>query len=105
MSALIVFSTFPDAETARAIARSVVEEQLAACANVLPGVESIYRWKGAIETSGEVMIIFKTTGERYPGLEARIKKLHPYEVPEIVALHPSAGLPAYLRWVEESCAS
>lgn len=102
MPSLIVLSTYPDAETARTIARTVVEEKLAACANIIPGVESIYRWKGAVETSGEVLAIFKTTEERYPQLEARIKELHPYEVPEVVAVKLAAGLPAYVRWVEEN---
>jgi len=86
MPTLAVFSTYPDAETARSIAHTLVKEQLAACANIIPGVESIYRWKGAIETSGEVLAILKTTEERYPELEARIKELHPYEVPEVVAV-------------------
>jgi periplasmic divalent cation tolerance protein len=97
-------STFQDAETARTIGRTVVEEQLAACANIVPGVESTYWWKGIIETSNEVLAIFKTTAEQYPRLEARIKELHPYDVPEIVAIQPTGGLPAYLQWVAASCA-
>ena len=80
-------------------------KSLAACGNLVPGVESIYRWQGAVETSAEVLVIFKTTIGRYPQLETRIKALHSYEVPEIVALRVADGLPAYLRWVESSCAS
>lgn len=100
---LVVFTTWPDAEKARAAARVLVEEKLAACANLLPGVESIYRWEGKVETSAEVMAVLKTTIARYQMLEARILALHPYEVPEIVVLRVSDGLPSYLRWVESSC--
>ena len=102
MPALLVFSTFPDPETARRLAQTLVGERLAACANLLPAVESIYRWKGAVENAPEVMAILKTTTESYPRLEARLKELHPYELPEIVAVSPVGGLPGYLRWVEES---
>jgi periplasmic divalent cation tolerance protein len=102
---LVVLTTWPDAEKARGAARMLVEEQLAACANLLPQVESIYRWEGNVETAGEVLMILKTTIGRYPQLETRIKALHPYEVPEIVSLRVADGLPAYLRWVEQSCQS
>ena len=97
---LVVLTTWPDAERARAAARTLVEEKLAACANLIPGVESIYRWQGAVETNAEVMVVLKTTIGRYPMLENRIRALHSYEVPEIVALRVADGLPAYLRWVE-----
>jgi periplasmic divalent cation tolerance protein len=100
--AIIVFSTFADADTARQAARTLVEERLAACANIVPQVESIYRWQGKIESSAEVLVIFKTTCERYPAFEQRLRTLHPYEVPEIVALDIAAGLPAYLAWAAES---
>jgi len=103
MLPLLVFSTFPDAETARRVARACVEERLAACGNLVPGLESIYRWKGRIETATEVLVLFKTTDEAYPRLEARLKEMHPYEVPEIVAVTPSGGLPCYLEWVVDSC--
>jgi len=102
MSALIVLSMFPDAEEARTISRTLVEEQLAACANLIPGAESIYWWKGVIESSSEIMAFFKTTDDQYPRLEARLKELHPYDVPAIVALKPCAGLPAYLQWIVEN---
>ena len=96
---LLVWSTFPDEESARRIARTLVEERLAACANLLPRVESVYRWKGAVETAAEVWGLFKTTREAYPRLEARLQALHPYELPEIVAFRPEHGLPAYLQWI------
>ena len=99
MTALLVLSTFPNAEIARTIARTLVEERLVACANLLPCVESLYWWKGVIESSAEVLAIFKTTEEGYPRLEARLKELHPYELPEITAIQPSNGLPAYLEWI------
>lgn len=99
MSALLVMSMFPDAEVARTISRTLVEEQLAACANLLPGAESVYWWKGVIESSVEVMAFFKTTDEQYKGLESRLKEMHPYETPEIVAIAISEGLPDYLQWV------
>ena len=95
-------SMFPDATVARTIARTLVEEQLAACANLIPGAESIYWWKGVIESSAEVMGFFKTTEEQYKRFEARLTELHPYVTPEVVALQPADGLPAYLQWVMEN---
>jgi periplasmic divalent cation tolerance protein len=100
---LLVFSTFGDAEEARRIVRQLVEERLIACGNLLPGVESIYRWQGAIETAQETMAVMKTNIDRYYQLEARLKELHSYEVPEVVAVRAHAGLLPYLRWVDDSC--
>lgn len=100
---LVVLTTWPDVERARAAARTFVEEKLAACGNIVPGVESIYRWKGTVETSAEVLVVFKTTIARYQAFEMRLLQLHPYEVPEIVTLRAADGLPSYLRWVEASC--
>ena len=100
---LLVISTFADAEEARRIARTVVEEQLAACANIFPQIESIYRWKGNVETAAEALVLMKTTIGRYQALEERVKSLHSYEVPEIVCFRVSDGLPAYLDWVTQSC--
>jgi len=102
MSYRFVVCTFPDADVARRVTRQLVEEQLAACGNLLPGAESIYRWKGAVETASEVVVFYKTTEAGYPALEARLKALHPYEVPEILALPIEAGFPGYLRWVAEN---
>ena len=99
--AVVVFCTFPDDDRARAIAEALVERRLAACVNLLPGVESIYRWEGKVERAGEVLAVIKTT--RYPELEAALKELHPYEVPEILALPVAAGLAGYLAWLGESC--
>ena len=99
----MVFSTFPDVQTAKTIGRSLVEEQLAACVNVLPKIESIYRWKGKVEEAEEVLCLIKTTIGKYQALESRIKALHPYEVPEIVAINLATGLPDYLNWVLQAC--
>ena len=91
--------TAPDEETGRRIARTLVEERFAACVNVVPGVTSIYRWRGAVEEASEVMLVAKTRAERAPALAARVRALHPYELPEVVALPVTDGSRAYLRWV------
>jgi periplasmic divalent cation tolerance protein len=96
---LIVLTNCPDVATAQRIARALVEQRLAACVNQLAPVQSIYRWEGAIEQAREVPLLIKTTRERYPELEAAIRTLHPYSVPEIVAVPIAAGYSAYLRWV------
>lgn len=103
MEALLAFCTFPDAETARKIARELVEARLAGCANLLPPVHSIYRWQGNIESADEVLAIFKLDANRYAKFEAKLKASHPYDVPEIIATKIDRGLPDYLRWVAESC--
>ena len=100
--AIVVLTTFPDADTARRIVRMLVEEQLIACGNLIPDVESIYRWKGAIETASEMIAILKSDQRCYPKLEARLKELHPYEVPECIVLAVSGGLPSYLQWIAEA---
>ncbi|MGK0184684.1 MAG: periplasmic divalent cation tolerance protein [Verrucomicrobiales bacterium] len=102
MDCLIVISNFPDSETAERIARTLVDERLAACVNLLPGVTSIYRWHGATESTSEVAAWIKTTVAAYPTLEARLNTLHPYDVPEILKLSPLSGLSDYLDWVASS---
>lgn len=101
---LLAISTFPDPETAGRIARELVAANLAACANITPAIRSIYRWAGKLEEAQETMVFFKTTQSRFPALEAKLKSLHPYDVPELIAVRVTAGLPEYLRWVAESCA-
>ena len=101
MEPVVVLCTFPDLEQARQIGAALVERQVAACVNLLPGVESIYRWEGKVERAGEVLALIKTT--RYPDLEAAIRELHPYEVPEILALPVAAGSEGYLKWLADSC--
>jgi periplasmic divalent cation tolerance protein len=102
MPLLLVLSTFPSADSARAAATALIGESLAACVNILPGVESIYRWQGKIEQSAEVLAIIKTTAAAWPATQRRLRELHPYDVPEIVALNPAQVSPEYLRWVGAS---
>lgn len=95
----VVVTTLPDQESARQLARRLVEERLAACVNVQASCHSVYRWQGAIEESGEVSLIIKTAEDRYTQLEAFLREHHPYELPEILALDPAQGLPDYLAWI------
>ncbi len=100
---LLALSTFPDAETARRISNQLVTEKFAACANILPAVESIYRWKEKIETGNETLVFFKLSEDRQAAFQEKLRSLHPYEVPEIICLKIDNVLPEYLRWVAESC--
>ena len=102
---LLAISTFPDAELARSVSRQLVERKLAACANIGSRVQSIYHWQGKIEEGEETLVFFKTTRGRFEDFQRALQSLHPYEVPEIVALPITAGLPAYLQWVADSCAA
>jgi periplasmic divalent cation tolerance protein len=102
---LLVLSTFPDVATARRIGRQLVAEHCAACVNILPAVESIYWWEEKIESANETLALFKTTAGRYVALETTLRQLHPYQVPEIIALSVDRGLPEYLHWVSENCAA
>ncbi len=99
MGTILVISTLPDRDAAEKMAYFLIEQQLAACVNILPGVTSVYRWQGKVESANETILLIKTTMARYPALEAAIKAQHPYELPEIVAVPINAGLPAYLAWV------
>lgn len=96
---LLILTNTPDAATAHAIARVLVENRLAACVNLLSGVRSVYRWQGVVEEATEVTMLIKSTQARYAELEAAIKSAHPYEVPEIIALPLVGGLPQYLEWL------
>ena len=102
MRHLKVFCTVPDADTAERIANAVVESKSAACASIVPGLISVYRWKGEICRNEELLLIMKTTAERYTTLERQIRSLHPYEVPEIVAVDIAEGSADYLSWIDES---
>lgn len=99
MEALLVFTSLPDAASARALAGALVEARLAACASVLAPCRSVYRWQGKTENAEEVPLLIKTTAARYAALEAAIRARHPYELPEIVAVPIQHGLPDYLAWV------
>src|SRR3954452_6269475 len=100
---LVAFCTVPDGEVANRIVTELVEAKLAACGNILPPVRSVYRWQGKVESADEVLVIFKVPSDRYPDFEARLRALHPYDVPEIIAFPLTKGLPEYLSWVRESC--
>ena len=97
----VVLMTAPDADAARRVARTLVDERLIACANLVPGVTSLYRWQGAVEEAGEVLVVMKTRASLVPRLFERAAALHPYDVPELLALPVSDGLAAYRRWVVE----
>lgn len=98
----VVLCTFPDAGEAERVGRQLVERRLAACVNLLPGVRSIYRWKEQVETDSEVLALIKTTLAALPALEAELNALHPYELPEFVALDPASVGQAYGAWIGES---
>jgi len=100
---LLALSTFPDHETARQISNQLVTEKFAACANILPAIESVYRWKEKVESGTETLVFFKLSEDRQPAFQEKLRSLHPYEVPEIILVPITDGLPAYLRWVVENC--
>ena len=96
----VVLTTAPDAEAGAVIARALVEERLAACVNVIPGVRSIYRWEDEVQDDSEVMLIIKSRADRCEALAARIKALHSYDVPEVLVLPAVGGSARYLAWIE-----
>ena len=102
LSPLIILCTCPDRTTAERIAETVVSERLAACVNIAPGLTSIYRWEGQIQREAELLLLIKTRQAVYSRLEARIRALHPYQVPEIIALPIQAGSAAYLDWIADN---
>jgi periplasmic divalent cation tolerance protein len=99
---LIVFVTAPNSEEARRIANALVSEQLAACVNIVPSIESIYRWEGRVTSDSEALMIIKTTNERYAQVECRVKELHSYSTPEVVAIPIEQGSQEYLDWLRRS---
>lgn len=96
----LCLTTCPNIDLAEKIARTLVEEHLAACVNILPPVRSIYRWHGQIESADERLLLIKTRTQDYPAIERRIRALHSYELPEVIAVPIVNGLPAYLSWLE-----
>ncbi len=99
--ALVVLVTTPSPERAAEIARTLVEERLAACGNVVPGLRSIYRWEGKVQDDVEALLLLKTTRGRFDALRDRVLALHPYEVPEVIALPVEAGSARYLAWIAD----
>jgi periplasmic divalent cation tolerance protein len=102
--ALVVFTTFASEADAARVVRQLVEERLVACGNVLPGVRSIYRWKGSVEDAREVMAVLKTRKQDWTALLSRLHELHPYETPECIAVRIAAGAPRYMAWLDEALA-
>lgn len=104
METILVISTLPDQASAEKLARLLVEGRWAACVTILGAATSVYRWQGKVESAQEVPVLIKTTQARYAGLETALRAAHPYELPEIVAVSLSAGLPAYLEWLASETA-
>ena len=100
----IVLTTIGSEAEGISIAKTLVDEKLAACVNVLPQMISIYRWKGSVEQDREHQIVIKTTADRLAALESRLRELHPYELPEFLVIDPAGGGPSYMAWVKESVA-
>ena len=98
---LVVMVTIPP-ERAHELARTLVSERLAGSVNLLPGLQSVYRWQGEVAEDPETLLLIKTTGEQYPEREARIKALHPYEVPEIIAMQFDRASPEFQDWLREA---
>ncbi len=99
---IVVFCTVPNEIVGRTIADELVGCRLAACVNIVPGLTSVYRWKGKIETDVEMLLIIKTIRSKYSGLEKKIREIHPYDVPEIIALDITSGSSDYLKWISKS---
>ena len=99
---VLVLTTIAAEADGSVLARTLVDERLAACVNVLPPMTSVYRWKGQVEQDREQQVIIKTTRHKLPALEARVKELHSYELPEFVVIAAGGGSDAYLKWVEEA---
>src|SRR5437016_2180147 len=100
---LLALSTFPDRETAQRISNRLVTDRFAACASILPGIESIYRWEERIETGNETLVFFKLSEDRQSAFQEKLRSLHPYEVPEIIFVPVVSWLADYLRWVDQNC--
>ncbi|MGH8280009.1 MAG: divalent-cation tolerance protein CutA [Gammaproteobacteria bacterium] len=96
---LVVFCTCPDRESGERLGGALVQERLAACVNVVPGLTSIYRWEGALKMEPECLLIIKAMASRFADLRQRLRELHPYELPEIIALPICDGDPEYLKWL------
>ncbi|MDE0058633.1 MAG: divalent-cation tolerance protein CutA [Defluviicoccus sp.] len=104
MSYCLAYMTAGSVEEAKTIGRALVEDRLAACVNVLPGMVSLYRWEGALEEAAEVVLIAKTRAEKFDALAERVAEIHPYDTPCAIRLDISSGLPAFLDWIAEETA-
>ena len=99
---ILVQTTCPDKDAARQLAGALLQSKLAACINIIDGIESHYRWEGELKQGTETLLLIKSTSDCYPRLEALIRKGHPYELPEIISVDLTAGLPDYLSWISDS---
>lgn len=99
---LLVLTTCPGTITAKQIAQDLVANNVAACVNIIPGLTSYFKWSHKVESDAELLLLIKTTSENFPAIQKRIKSLHPYELPEIIAVSIKDGLKEYLRWIEDS---
>lgn len=104
MSVVVVHCSCPDLPSAERIAQALVQERLAACVQVVPGVASTYRWQGEVQRTSEVLLLIKTTRARIAALEDRLPRLHPYDLPELIVMEATGGLRGYLDWVEAESA-
>ena len=102
MSFVLIMNTCPDQKTARKIAENLINEKLAACVNIMPAGLSVYRWQGKVESAEENLLLIKTHENHYPKVETMIQNLHPYELPEIIVVPITSGLPDYLSWISEN---
>jgi periplasmic divalent cation tolerance protein len=102
---IIVLTTCENSQDAQTIAETLVEKRLAACVNILPGLKSIYRWQGKVENAAELLLLIKTRRGLFEQLSAELARIHPYEVPEVIALPVIDGAPAYLGWLEKELKS
>jgi periplasmic divalent cation tolerance protein len=103
MSHLIILTTMPDRESAQRLAEGLIEHSIAACVNILPEMQSIYRWNGERQQGSEHQLIIKTCSDQYENVEKWIQNKHPYELPEILAIPIQYGLGEYLEWINENC--
>jgi len=99
---IVTLCTVPDRESGERIGHTLVEERLAACVNIVPGITSVYRWQGKVEKAAECLLIIKTVTSRFEALKTRILELHPYEVPEVIGIPITSGSSDYLKWVTDN---
>lgn len=103
-SALVVLTTLGSVDDARKLVRALVEDRLIACGTMFPGAQSIYRWEGSVKENSEVVVLLKTDASKWDALGAAVRRLHPYKVPELLALPVERGLDRYLAWVTSEVA-
>lgn len=101
MEAILIISNLPDKKSAMALAEALTDQRLAACVNILGACTSVYRWQGTVESAEEIPVLIKTQRQHFERVEQLIKLMHPYELPEVIMVPISGGLPAYLQWISD----